>query len=49
MGQYSRARLDASGSALSDAIRRGVLEQLGRADASITDEFVVTLGATAAR
>jgi DNA-binding transcriptional ArsR family regulator len=37
MVQYSRARLDASFAALSDATRRGVLEQLGRADASITD------------
>ena len=37
MVQYARARLDASFSALSDATRRGVLEQLGRADASITD------------
>jgi DNA-binding transcriptional ArsR family regulator len=31
------ARLDVSFAALSDATRRGVLEQLGRADASITD------------
>jgi DNA-binding transcriptional ArsR family regulator len=31
------ARLDASFAALSDATRRGVLEQLGRSDASITD------------
>ena len=30
-------QLDASFAALSDATRRGVLEQLGRADASITD------------
>jgi DNA-binding transcriptional ArsR family regulator len=37
MVQYSRARLDVSFAALSDATRRGVLEQLGRADASITD------------
>ena len=37
MVQYSSSRLDASFSALSDATRRGVLEQLGRADASITD------------
>src|SRR5580658_4138903 len=37
MVQYSRTRLDASFAALSDATRRGVLEQLGRADASITD------------
>src|SRR5262245_65709014 len=36
MVQYS-ARLDASFTALSDATRRGVLEQLGRSDASITD------------
>jgi DNA-binding transcriptional ArsR family regulator len=37
MVQYTRTRLDASFAALSDATRRGVLEQLGRADASITD------------
>ena len=37
MVQYSPARLDASFAALSDATRRGVLEQLGRSDASITD------------
>lgn len=37
MVQYSSARLDASFAALSDATRRGVLEQLGRADASITE------------
>jgi DNA-binding transcriptional ArsR family regulator len=37
MVQYSKVRLDASFAALSDATRRGVLEQLGRADASITD------------
>ena len=46
MAQYSSARLDASFSALSDATRRGVLEQLGRADASITDlaeKFHMTL------
>jgi DNA-binding transcriptional ArsR family regulator len=36
MVQYS-GRLDASFAALSDATRRGVLERLGRADASITD------------
>jgi DNA-binding transcriptional ArsR family regulator len=35
--QYSQARFDASFAALSDATRRGVLEQLWRADASITD------------
>ncbi|HXW04400.1 MAG TPA: metalloregulator ArsR/SmtB family transcription factor [Vicinamibacterales bacterium] len=46
MVQYSRARLDASFAALSDATRRGVLEQLGRGDASITDlaeKFHLTL------
>ncbi len=37
MVQYTGGRLDASFAALSDATRRGVLEQLGRADASITD------------
>ena len=37
MVQYSDARLDASFAAISDATRRGVLERLGRADASITD------------
>ncbi|MGN6685860.1 MAG: ArsR/SmtB family transcription factor [Devosia sp.] len=31
------SRFDASFAAISDATRRGVLEQLGRADASITD------------
>jgi DNA-binding transcriptional ArsR family regulator len=39
-------RLDTSFAALSDATRRGVLEQLGRADASITDlaeKFHMTL------
>jgi DNA-binding transcriptional ArsR family regulator len=37
MAQYMTTRLDTSFAALSDATRRGVLEQLGRADASITD------------
>ena len=37
MVQCTRAHLDASFAALSDVTRRGVLEQLGRADASITD------------
>ena len=37
MVQYARARLDASFAALSDATRRGILEQLGHSDASITD------------
>jgi len=36
MVQYSSGPLDVSFAALSDATRRGVLEQLGRADASIT-------------
>src|SRR5271154_1541473 len=37
MVQYIRARFDVSFAALSDATRRGVLERLGRADASITE------------
>jgi DNA-binding transcriptional ArsR family regulator len=37
MVQYTQTRFDASFAALSDVTRRGVLEQLGRADASITD------------
>ena len=37
MVQYLSTRLDASFSALSDSTRRGVLEQLGREEASITD------------
>src|ERR1700742_453729 len=46
MVQHAAARLDASFAALSDATRRGVLEQLGRADASITElaeKFHMTL------
>jgi DNA-binding transcriptional ArsR family regulator len=46
MVQSSKIRLDASFGALSDATRRGVLEQLGRSDASITDlaeKFHMTL------
>ena len=46
MVQYARTRLDTSFAALSDPTRRGVLEQLGRADASITDlaeQFQMTL------
>ena len=46
MVQHTTARLDASFAALSDPTRRGVLEQLGRADASITvlaDQFHMTL------
>jgi len=37
MVKFSQTGLDASFAALSDATRRGVLEQLGRSDASITD------------
>jgi DNA-binding transcriptional ArsR family regulator len=46
MVQYGWGRLDASFAALSDSTRRGVLQQLGRADASITElaeEFHMTL------
>lgn len=46
MVQYTTLRLDTTFAALSDATRRGVLEQLGRADASITelaDKFHMTL------
>ena len=46
MVQYRTPRLDASFAALSDATRRGVLERLGQADASITDlaeKFHMTL------
>jgi DNA-binding transcriptional ArsR family regulator len=46
MVQYTQRGFDASFAALSDATRRGVLEQLGRADASIThlaDQFNMTL------
>src|SRR5574337_521987 len=46
MVQYTRTGFDASFAALSDATRGGVLEQLGRADASITDlaeKFHMTL------
>lgn len=47
MVQYADPiRLDASFAALSDATRRGVLEQLARAEASITDlaaRFQMTL------
>ena len=46
MVQCIRTGFDASFAALSDATRRGVLEQLGRADASITDlaeKFHMTL------
>ena len=46
MVQSTQARLDTSFAALSDATRRGVLEQLGRSDASITnlaEKFRMTL------
>ncbi len=46
MVQYKAEHFDASFAALSDVTRRGVLEQLGRADASITDlagKFQMTL------
>lgn len=46
MVQYQQTRYDAAFAALSDATRRGVLEQLGRTDASITDlaeKFHMTL------
>src|SRR5471032_1783290 len=46
MVQYIRTDFDASFAALSDVTRRGVLEQLGRADASITNlagKFHMTL------
>ena len=46
MVKFAQAGLDASFTALSDATRRGVLEQLGRSDASITDladRFQMTL------
>jgi DNA-binding transcriptional ArsR family regulator len=46
MVQFSQTHVDASFGALSDATRRGVLEQLGRADASITalaERFHMTL------
>ena len=46
MVQYMGTVLDVSFAALSDATRRGVLAQLGRADASITDlaeKFHMTL------
>jgi DNA-binding transcriptional ArsR family regulator len=46
MVQYATAHLDGSLAALADPTRRGVLEQLGRDDASITalaDRFHMTL------
>ncbi len=46
MVRYLHTRVDASFAALSDPTRRGVLEQLGRSDASITElaeKFHMTL------
>lgn len=46
MVQYSGLSLDLSFAALSDATRRGIIDQLGRGDASITslaDRFRMTL------
>src|SRR5690242_8190784 len=46
MVQYSQARFDTSFAALSDVTRRGVLEQLGRGDTSISElanKFHMTL------
>ncbi|MCE9572526.1 MAG: metalloregulator ArsR/SmtB family transcription factor [Deltaproteobacteria bacterium] len=46
MVQYERPGLDAAFAAIADATRRGVLEHLGRADASITElaqKFDMTL------
>jgi len=46
MAQYQQDRFDAAFAALSDVTRRGVLEHLARADASITelaDRFEFTL------
>lgn len=46
MVQYSNPPLDRTFAALSDATRRGIIDQLGRADASITslaDTFRMTL------
>lgn len=46
MVQYVTAPLDLSFAALADATRRGIIDQLGREDASITslaDKFQMTL------
>ena len=46
MVQYNATHFDTTFAALSDTTRRGVLEQLGRADASISDlaeKFHMTL------
>lgn len=37
MVQYQHTQLDASFAVLADATRRGILERLGRADASVTE------------
>jgi DNA-binding transcriptional ArsR family regulator len=37
MVQYQQTRFDASFAALADSTRRGVLERLGRSDASLTE------------
>ena len=37
MVQYEKAPLDAAFVALADSTRRGVLEQLGRSEASVTE------------
>lgn len=46
MVQYASPALDRSFAALSDSTRRGIIDRLGRADASITslaDQFDMTL------
>jgi DNA-binding transcriptional ArsR family regulator len=46
MVQFNHAALDASFAALADPTRRGILDRLGRADASVTelaDSFDMTL------
>lgn len=46
MVQYMSSNLDAAFAAISDATRRGILEQLGRSDTSISDlaaKFDMTL------
>lgn len=46
MVQYANSPLDLSFAALADATRRGIIDQLGRGDASITslaDRFQMTL------
>ena len=46
MVQYTHPRLDHAFAALSDSTRRGILERLGRSDASISDlagKFEMTL------